>query len=255
MPDLYERNLPPPDVAIELPPEELALFVLRFLNDPDTSGQYRNRYTFVYSSFVASPYSRTDKREQLAQALAEAWAWLEREGLIVPSPTSQGEWFVVSRRGRTLTAAADFEAYKRGNLLRRDSLDPVLEEKAWALFIRGDYDVAVFQAFKLVEVRVRTLGSFSEADYGVDMMQRAFRPGGPLADPSQQPAEQEAIRSLFAGAIGVFKNPGSHRDVRVEAPEAVEAIYLANTLLRVLGHAEARLAASRRGSDGPRIGT
>jgi hypothetical protein len=51
------------------------------------------------------------------------------------------------------------------------------------------------------------------------------------------------------------RNPGSHPDVKVEAPEAAGAIYLATTLLRVLSHGAARLAAPRRGADGPCLGT
>jgi uncharacterized protein (TIGR02391 family) len=230
MPDFYEKHLPPPDVAI--------LSVLKALRDP-AAVSYRNRYNFTLMS--NTQYPGVVDRAAVAMALTEAWAWLEREGLIVPRPGERGEWIEVSRRGQQLGTEADFEAYRRGNLLRRDSLDPQLEQKVWPIFILGDYDVAVVQAFKLVEVKVRQLGHYGDADYGVDMMQRAFKPGGPLADPNRQAAEQEALWSLFAGAIGVFKNPGSHRAVTFDPAAAAEAVYLANTLLRFLAEAEARL--------------
>ena len=161
MADLYVHHLPPPEIAVELPPEELALFVLRLLSDPAASGSHLNRYNFT--SMSETSYRRDGS---IQMALAEAWAWLEREGLIVPRPATQGEWVSVSRRGRVLTNQVDFDAYKRGNLLRRDALDPLLEQKVWPLFIRGDYEVAVFQAFKLIEVRVRELCAYPDTLLG-----------------------------------------------------------------------------------------
>ena len=89
--------------------------------------------------------------------------------------------------------------------------------------MQGDYDAAVFQAFKQVEVAVRNAGNYDETDIGVPLMRKAFHADtGNLTDPNQQPAEKEAITHLFAGAIGSYKNPSSHREVDVTAEEAVE---------------------------------
>jgi hypothetical protein len=156
MADLYQRYLPPAERALELPPEELALFVLRLLCDPAVgSSSLSNRYNFTLLS--QSDYSTGVRKRDLQMALAEAWAWLEREGLIVASPDdSRGNAVEVSRRGRQLVQDVDFETYKQGTLLRRDSLEPLLVQAVWPIFIRGQYDVAVFQAFKLVEASVDT---------------------------------------------------------------------------------------------------
>ena len=46
--------------------------------------------------------------------------------------------------------------------------------------------------------------------------------------------QQEGICNLYAGAIGLFKNPSSHRDVNLADPvEAVELIMLADLLIRM----------------------
>jgi hypothetical protein len=67
-------------------------------------------------------------------------------------------------------------------------------------------------------------------------MRRAFDvDNGPLTDRAAEPAERQAIGDLFAGAIGSYKNPHSHRNVPVVDPtEAAEIVMLANQLLRIV---------------------
>ncbi len=48
--------------------------------------------------------------------------------------------------------------------------------------------------------------------------------------------------ALFWGAIGLFKNPPSHRQIEFENPtEAAEVILLADLLLRVLDRTSAKI--------------
>ncbi len=68
-------------------------------------------------------------------------------------------------------------------------------------------------------------------------MQEAFSPTipGPLADGSADPGERVAMMELFKGAIGVFKNPSSHRPVNFDDPTlAAEVVLFADLLLRLL---------------------
>jgi hypothetical protein len=71
--------------------------------------------------------------------------------------------------------AQDFQAYRKGHLLPSEGLDPVLVQKLKQSFIRGDYDTAVFQAFKKVEVRVRKKANLANTDIGVPLMRKAFK--------------------------------------------------------------------------------
>jgi uncharacterized protein (TIGR02391 family) len=60
------------------------------------------------------------------------------------------------------------------------------------------------------------------------------RPSGPLTDTQLPSAEQEAMANLFAGAIGLYKNPQSHRHVPTLPEDAAEVIVFASQLLRIV---------------------
>ena len=123
----------------------------------------------------------------------------------------------------------------RADLLPKPQLHSLIIQKVLPIFQKGDYDTAVFRAFKQVEVAVRKAGGYTETDIGVKLMRKAFNvKNGNLTDPEQQEAEKEARFFLFVGAIGAYKNPGSHREVEIIAEEVVEMIALASLLLRIV---------------------
>jgi uncharacterized protein (TIGR02391 family) len=233
MPTIYEM-IPDPDALLALEPEELAGVLLQHLaTEHPSHPQSLSRHNFGLPHTVREYPS--SKQEDISRALMEAWVWLEREGLLAPRPGSDGDWVFVTRRGQTVATPQKLEAYRRANLLPRQLLHPTLAQKVWASFLRGDYDTAVFQAFKEVEVRVREAGHFDASDIGVPLMRAAFKPAtGPLSDQSAQSGEQEALMHLFAGAVGSYKNPHSHRNITIEPGEAVEMIMLASHLLSIV---------------------
>jgi hypothetical protein len=70
-----------------------------------------------------------------------------------------------------------------------------------------------------------------------------------LADPGLVPGERAARMELFAGAIGVHRNPSGHGLVDYTDPqEAAEVVLIANNLLRHL----ARAVRATRGRGRPR---
>jgi uncharacterized protein (TIGR02391 family) len=229
-------QFPPPDEALALEPEELAMFLLKYLCKEEQTG----------SSSVLNLHNCTlhgnlqdyagDKYDEISKAITESWIWLEREGMIAPKPGQDRQWVYVTNGGKRLLDNSDIGTYLKGNILPEKVLDPVLARKVRPLFIRGDYDTAVFQAFKEVEVRVRKATSLSQELVGIELMRQAFHSDtGRLTDKNDPKAEREATAHLFAGAIGLFKNPSSHRDVNLGDPsECAELIYLANYLLRTV---------------------
>lgn len=225
--------LPPIETALDLEPEEMALFVLRHVSDRP-HGQL-NRFNYLNGTDPDLVSYAGGHREVLLQRLAEAWAWLERELFLAQQPGAHDGFMFITRRGRRVLEGVDFGSYAKAELLRTEALDPILARQVRPEFLRGDYDSAVFKAFKEVEVRVRHKAGLSDSDIGVALMRRAFGPNGALVDPGAEPAEQKAEADLFAGAVGRFKNPGSHRNVDFSNPEEVaDIVRFANQLLRIV---------------------
>lgn len=228
--------IPDPKSVLSLEPEELAGIVLEVLNSLDNADRGQlNRYNFTLIDSGRFREYPPEYQKQISEAVMEAWVWLEREGLVAPLPGSTGLQVFVTRRGQKMKQAADLQSYLRADLLPRRQLHSTIAQKVWVTFLRGDYDTAVFQAFKEVEVAVRKAGKFTNEDLGVDLMRKAFNiDKGPLTDQSELKAEREALSNLFAGAIGSYKNPVSHRNVQIQPEEAVEMIILASHLLKIV---------------------
>lgn len=232
---LFTDIFPDVDTLLQLEPEDIGPLILKYLNA--ANAQALVRYNFVSSGFAGEVPSYAGSRlPEVQRVLSEGWTWLEREGLLILAPNDpSGNAYIISRRGQQLRTRTDFEAFKRGSLLGHRTLDPVLAQKVTHLFIRGDYDTAVFQAFKEVEVRTREKANLPPDRLGVDLMRKAFNAeDGALTNKALPKGEREACANLFAGAIGMFKNPASHRDVGTSAEEARELVLFANYLLRMI---------------------
>jgi len=234
---LLNEVLPPIDILLEMEPEEIAEFLLDYLVEQENSSSSNqlNRYNFTSSSNLERYYTR-DCIKKVAEVLIEAWVWLEKEGLIAPKPDTQGDWVFITRKGKKLANLTDFKTYLFGNLLPSNNLDPILVQKVKPTFIRGDYDTAVFQAFKEVEVRIREISGLPSTMIGMNLARNAFNPDkGVLSDQNLTRTERETCGHLIAGAIGFFKNPSSHRNIDYDNPsEVAEIILFANYLLKLI---------------------
>jgi uncharacterized protein (TIGR02391 family) len=242
---MYElsRTIPDPQVLLAMEPEELGAKILFMLRKRAGTAMQQS---FLFSNLLIELWQQNSQqqpsyprglRDEIDLALAEAWAWLVAQGLLVPAQASGGpDWRVLSRRARRFEDEAEFARYAVARMLPKDALHPRISDKAWSAFMRSEFDVAAFQAMKAVEVAVREASGLSNDLLGVKLMRKAFDPkDGPLTDLEADEGEKEARSALFAGAIGSYKNPHSHRDIQLSDPtEAVEIITLANHLLRIV---------------------
>jgi uncharacterized protein (TIGR02391 family) len=171
----------------------------------------------------------------VAIAVAEALNWMQVEGLVIRDPGQTSEWLRLTRRAQAMKNRSDVQAYQKAGTLPRRLLQPHLAEKVHHLFARGDHDIAVFQAFKEVEVGVRAKCGYSDDLVGRSLMQKAFaKDDGPLRNPDLVSAERDAEVFLFAGAIMHAKNPTSHRTVSLSREEAARLIIFASHLLAIV---------------------
>ena len=196
--------LPNADDLLSLEPEELAGPLLMALEDSDRINPYEViSFNLLKISMVQEYLS--NEPNKILFALMEAWQWLEREGFVASRPNSLANessigpitYYFVTSRGKKIRQREDLDAYRKANLLPKGQLHPIIAKKVWSLFLRGDYDCAVFQAFKEVEIAVRNAGNYDGQDIGVDLMRKAFGKGGSLTDPNQPSAEQEARSHLI----------------------------------------------------------
>jgi len=226
------KSLPTVDSVLQLEPEELAGYLLEHFGGSASSLNPHN-----FGLEVDQHY----KDERAKKALLEAWAWLVREGLLI---ATKDNWFFLSRRGLRLKCRQDLDSFRRSDILPKNSLHPVISAAVWSNFILGKYDTAVFEAFKEIEVAIRKGGGFTNADYGVDLITKAFKvENGVLADMVLPEPERKSMLVLFLGAVGLFKNPASHRHMALTDPnEAAEMISFASLLMRIV---DTRVAATK----------
>jgi uncharacterized protein (TIGR02391 family) len=109
------------------------------------------------------------------------------------------------------------------------------------LFTNEHYTAAIFEAFKAVEVRGRTLSELDAS--GQDLMAKAFDEKTPLIKDAIESGrsgedEQRGFRFLLMGATVGIRNPKGHDLGQQDDPQrAIEYLAFASVLMRRLDDA------------------
>jgi len=226
-----------PALLTSLPVDRRAVEILRAVTAGEGRDFFSNRWN-VLNELIQYVWHGTEPAA--ARAYEEAYDWLVSHGLVSREPSQQGpDWFFVTDAGwEVIEGTAGLAKLAAAERLGVD-LHPRIAERVRSMYLLGEYEAAAFLAMREVEIRVRDLAGASPGDLGVTLMKEAFKPGGAIADPELETGEQQATMALFWGAIGVFKNPSSHRQVDFEDPTlASEIILFADLLHRMLDRVE-----------------
>jgi uncharacterized protein (TIGR02391 family) len=172
--------------------------------------------------------------EEIAQGLRGVYE-LERDGYIMQDASQSGDAFkVLTEKGNQAVEQAldemELPSIDIDQLITRDDLRSLVHDD----YLAGDYETAIFKAFRHLEELVRSKAQLPPQVIGADLMSRAFNPSqGVLTHPNAlTTAEQEGFHLLLRGVIMWFKNPSSHRTVGYADPEeAAQVLALANLLL------------------------
>src|SRR5262249_4201186 len=173
--------LPDADAVLALEPDELGLRILQVLTHWPKHFNNIELGAFTKSALGDPEYPHSyhypaPQRGALEQAIREAWFWLEGAALLIPAPGFSGvnTMRILSRLAEKLAREPDPRRALTVRRLTKDALHPKIREDVWALYHRGKFDTAVFEAMKAVEVAVREAAGLTRADLGVALMRKAF---------------------------------------------------------------------------------
>lgn len=238
----------PDDQIVNMSTEALGLLILRHVRE-------NNEWNVHNLLLHLSEHSETRGRSRSTSAqrsIAESANWLFNAGLLsrnrppaLSSGTGADSMFLTRAGEKVLSDVRKGLHSVAASQLLGDRLLPYLWD-ARSRFSEGLYTSAVLESMRTLETRVRQLAGPQMGDYsGVALMNHAFGKKGLLTDPNENTGRSDGIRSLFAGAFGMFRNHAAHGledDVFEHPAEVAEIILLSNLLHRHLDRVEKRVA-------------
>lgn len=136
-------------------------------------------------------------------------------------------------------AETEFEkVVKSWTIIPRAYIHPAIMDKSFELLANRQFESAVLQAFKCIEICIRKKAKLPDDQYGVKLIRKVFdAERGVLTDYNLPISEREALSNFMAGAYGLYKNPCSHRDVEMNFYDAFERIVIASKILKIVEEA------------------
>jgi hypothetical protein len=234
-------------------------FLLRWFVKQVNQGHLPEEF-IVSWTMHGSSIARYTGEELLPEIAKGAIQILQKEGLIwceiVPTHTRFVHGTLSVTDGNTLQCTLTNKAYEAvdTNFNSPDTyfvnhitqqaditnIDKELKERCLPILGDGSvdpkmWDTAVNNACRVLENRLRDVGGISDANcVGLALVNKIFKNDGTLASKFSVDAERQGYRDLYAGIIGVFRNPSAHRFVDLTPEEGGAFIVFINLLLKKL---------------------
>ncbi|MDP2594822.1 TIGR02391 family protein [Alteromonas stellipolaris] len=124
-------------------------------------------------------------------------------------------------------------------LMPESYVHPILIEKCFSLLQNGEFDSAVIQAFKAIEIFTREKIEAPNDMFGERLLKKAFNPDdGILTDMNLPKSERCAFLNYLTGAFSYYRNSSAHRDLKLDFVSAFDRIAVASDLIKAIEDAE-----------------
>ena len=124
-------------------------------------------------------------------------------------------------------------------LMPQSYVHPILIKKCFSLLESGEFDSAVMQAFKAIEVVTREKIGAPNDMFGERLLKKAFNADdGKLTNMSLPKSERCAFLSYITGAFSFYRNSSAHRDLDLDFVSTFDRIAVASDLIKAIEDAE-----------------
>lgn len=145
------------------------------------------------------------------------------------------EVFYPTKKGFRFQEREFRRVIKEYTLVPQAYIHPMIVDKCFKLLQEGEFESAVLQAFKAIEISIREKISAETEEVGIKLIRRAFNAdNGALTNFALPKVEREAFSNYISGAFGFYKNPCSHRDIEMDFIAAFDRIAVASDLLKTI---------------------
>jgi uncharacterized protein (TIGR02391 family) len=178
------------------------------------------------------------KRAEVDTHLTRAWNWIERKGLIEPSPGINGRngWRMFSEDGEVIANGASLDAIRAAQEFPVALLHREVIAKCRTLFSSGHYAEAVEKSFKVVRDRLRELTTYEKGSEAFGKTNLRIK--GAIA-PHVEKDFNDGVKFLTM-AIDMFRNEKTHTSENGvnDSTKALQYLVLASLAMRLLDSAE-----------------